>query len=559
VKILLINPPVEDFFFTPVRAYPLGILSLATVLNIHGFKVKVLNTLEEHDKFSLAFPKDFEYLKRYYYPNKSPFHLFSHYYHFGMQYEKIVEAVRVFSPQIVGISSNFSPYFETALHVARLIKQIDKNIIIVLGGRVCSAQPEFVLQQPCIDFIIRGEAEYSLLEFCRGFARKTISNIKGLCYATTKGTHITPATFIEDLNQLPILRREFIQYKKYIFKGDISTSLLTSRGCNQRCRFCAINERFRFRRAENVFTEIKSCYALGIRHFNFEDDNINDNPEFEKILDCLIESAYKVKISFMNGLLSKGLTLRIKEKLIAAGLTHLDFSLVSSSKALRNKVRRKENTANMFSVACAFTKKQIPATVHFIIGLPHQTFSGALNDIRLLARKPVLLGPSIFYPVIESPMFKELKQEFALRENDYRYFRSSCACFDRSISRDRIFSIFYFSRLINLLKEIIDLYSLNTRNFRACLNTIAQRYPCKGNTLIVIKKIDRVSLGLILVNKLLKEHVLYRVSERREKERVCYTFFKEEFVASYDVRKLLKNLVIRSSAGILLTLSLKRN
>lgn len=549
MKVLLINPPIEDFFFTPLRAYPLGILYLGTVLEANGFNVKLLNTLEENKRFSEVPPQDFQYLKRYYHPNKSPFCLFSHYHHFGLRYEKIEEKIRAFSPRIVGISSNFSPYFESALAVAQCVKRMDKNITVVFGGRFPTAQPEFVLSQPCVDFVIRGEAEYSLLELCRFAASKRIPDAKGLCYKTARGTHIAPAACIEDLNQLPFPRRELVQYQKYLYKGEISTSLLTSRGCNQGCGFCAINEKFRYRKAENVFAEIKACYALGIRHFNFEDDNINCNPEFERILDLITENALKTKISFMNGILSTGLSPRTRKKLINAGLTHLDFSLISAQNALRAKVQRKENTVRMFSIARAFTHAKIPVTVHFIVGLPGQTFNSSLKDIRLLAREPVLLGPSIFYPVIESPMFKELKEKFGSRESDYRHFRSSAACFDKSISRERIFSIFYFSRVINFLKEILDDFSFRPQDFFAYLLALERRYQFQGNAFITRERIDRVTLGLVLLDKLLKEYALFRVEERKEGTQFRYVFFQEEFVSACDIRRFFKSLTIQSISG----------
>ncbi|HIE35643.1 MAG TPA: radical SAM protein, partial [Candidatus Omnitrophica bacterium] len=73
MRILLIQPPIRDFFFTPLRKTPLGLLYLATFLEKEGFSVKVLNALEEDKKYTLRVPKKFLYLKRYYRKNKSPF------------------------------------------------------------------------------------------------------------------------------------------------------------------------------------------------------------------------------------------------------------------------------------------------------------------------------------------------------------------------------------------------------------------------------------------------------------------------------------------------------
>jgi radical SAM superfamily enzyme YgiQ (UPF0313 family) len=171
MRVLLIQPPIRDFFFTPLRKTPLGILYLGTVLEKEGFCVKILNTLEEDKRYTLKIPKRFIYLKRYYKKNKSPFSLFNHYYHFGLQFEEMEKEITKFSPQIVGISANFSCYFDSVLEVAEIIKKIDKRIYIVIGGRFATVSPQLVLENECIDFVIRGEAEFSLLKLCKSLKR----------------------------------------------------------------------------------------------------------------------------------------------------------------------------------------------------------------------------------------------------------------------------------------------------------------------------------------------------------------------------------------------------
>ena len=98
-------------------------------------------------------------------------------------------------------------------------------------------------------------------------------------------------------------------------------------------------------------------------------------------------------------------------------------------------------------------KKKIAATVHFILGMPGQDFASCAADIRCLAQEPLLLGPSIFYPVAESDIFKAQKGKAPFREEDYRFFRSSVAAYDGAISRDRIFTLFYACRIINFVKQ----------------------------------------------------------------------------------------------------------
>lgn len=548
-KILLIQPPIHDFYFTFPRNYPLGLLYLGTVLKKEGFKVKILNALEEKKKITLKIPPQFSYLKRYYHPNLSPFKLFDNFYHFGMEWEKIEEIIKKEKPQIIGISSNFSCYFDTTSFLANLIKKIDKRIIVVVGGHFPTYAPSLVLKDKNIDFVIRGEAEFSFLKFCKKID-EDLKNIEGLCYRTKKGLHLGKIALISNLDELPNPDHSLINYTVYKFKGEVFTSLIASRGCIFRCKFCAIKTPFRKRKVENILSEIEEAYRLGIRHFNFEDDNINLHPEFEKLLDLLLENfikkGKKIRISFMNGVMGS-FNKNILEKLIKCGLTHLDLSLVTAKKDLRRKVKRDEKKRDIFHVASYLSKRKIPVYVHFIIGLPQQKFKDALKDIIYLSKKNVFLGPSIFYPVIESELFAELKKNCGIKEEDFIYFRSSCAYFDKDIPRDYIFLLLYLSRIINFIKEVMDKFNFNEKEFLNWLNKVGERFIIKNDCLITFQKLNRFNLGAVLLRKVIGENMIYRVIIKKRKVSYEYKLVKENFIFKNILKKIFqKGIVIKA-------------
>jgi hypothetical protein len=260
----------------------------------------------------------------------------------------------------------------------------------------------------------------------------------------------------------------------------------------------------------------------------------------------------------MNGLLTHRLSLPLRKKLIKAGIIHLDFSLVSSKRELREKLRRKEETKKILSFANFMAKNKIPTTVHFIVGFPNQSFKEAIKDVKFLSKQRVFLGPSIFYPVIESELFEELKNKFSIKENDYQFFRSSCVYFDKSISRNQIFFIFYLSRIINFIKKIVDAFSLNQDNFFTFLERKISFYSLKDNTLVSSKKIDKLILGIIILVRLLKEKKIFRVEEKKENNKFIYSFLEEDFINSFQIEKFFKNLFLRSLEGVPLHFKNKR-
>src|SRR3972149_6453288 len=83
---------------------------------------------------------------------------------YGMSYESIKNAVIEFSPDVVGVSALFSSQSDEAYLICRAVKEVDKDIIVVMGGAHATVMPYDVLERPYVDFIILGEGEKSFPE-----------------------------------------------------------------------------------------------------------------------------------------------------------------------------------------------------------------------------------------------------------------------------------------------------------------------------------------------------------------------------------------------------------
>ena len=163
MKILLIQPPVLDFYQTSIRTQPIGLAYLAASLQVHGHEVEILDCQAEKKK-SIPIPSELSYLRDFYpFGDRSPFKLYTGYYHFGMGWGEIRKKVGDSKADLFGISSSFTPYHGEALKVARIIKEWNKKNIVVMGGSHVSCDPEGLLQashqhcaplQPLMYFLI---------------------------------------------------------------------------------------------------------------------------------------------------------------------------------------------------------------------------------------------------------------------------------------------------------------------------------------------------------------------------------------------------------------------
>ena len=121
MKVLLVQPPVQDFYDTDVRLQPIGLAYLKAAIRKHLPDIDV--TIQDYHsgcgRQTVPIPKELRYLAEYYpVADKSPFSTFHQYYHFGKSFDQIESEIAALNPDVVGISCLFTPYYREALEVA---------------------------------------------------------------------------------------------------------------------------------------------------------------------------------------------------------------------------------------------------------------------------------------------------------------------------------------------------------------------------------------------------------------------------------------------------------
>ena len=75
---------------------------------------------------------------------------------------EIARAIAAESPDVVGLTAVTATY-PAACRLARLVKEIDASIPVVLGGAHASADPVAAADgEPAVDFVVRGEGEETM-------------------------------------------------------------------------------------------------------------------------------------------------------------------------------------------------------------------------------------------------------------------------------------------------------------------------------------------------------------------------------------------------------------
>ena len=123
-KVVLVQPPIEDFYLTKKRTLPYGLACIATGIRNKGFDVEIIDALSTNKSRIITYPEEFFYLHPFYkMKDISYFSLFHEFRHFGYSFEYIGSKIREIQPFIVGISSLFTAYCNEALKTAKIIKK----------------------------------------------------------------------------------------------------------------------------------------------------------------------------------------------------------------------------------------------------------------------------------------------------------------------------------------------------------------------------------------------------------------------------------------------------
>ncbi|OGS34829.1 MAG: hypothetical protein A2293_15655 [Elusimicrobia bacterium RIFOXYB2_FULL_49_7] len=429
---MLIQPPVEDFYSTPSRTYPLGLLYLAAGPLKAGHDVRILDAMAFGKSRVIPLPAHLKYLEPYYIPgDKSPYRLFSHFRHFGLSYDEIEASVRAFSPDVIGISSLFSAYHSSAIETAKRARRAAPLARLVMGGGHITATRE---KPEGVDAIICGEGEEPWMAYL--------------------GLSLSPGPLLP--------ARELINPLHYQIQGRPGAFLLTSRGCPYGCEFCSVALTFpkhTVREPREVLQEIRDGYdRFGIRHFDIEDDNFGLARESAlAVLKGVVALKRPITLSAMNGLSAEVLDTELLEWMRRAGFGWLDLSAVSVHPASLRHLNRPFGPAAFTETVRRATALGFPVTAYFILGLPEETLEEMVDTLAFLFSLPVKIAPSLFYPVPGTLSYDTCAQKGLLPVKHYDLCRLTAAAVETDhFNRLDLFTLFRYCRLLNLFKEEVN-------------------------------------------------------------------------------------------------------
>ncbi len=423
--VLLINPITSLFEFTSlaerrhfVLSPPLGLLYIASQLEREGYVCKVI------DMESSLYSK-----------------------------EMLVNVLEREGAPIVGIGIS-TPAFGSALDVAHTVKQCLPETTVICGGAHATLRAEEVLTCNEFDVAVRGEGEMIMTELvqCKCGGKGQLKDIPGITYRSKDGLLTTPdRPFIENLDSVPFPARHLIDIDQYIYGG----SLISGRGCQHKCIFCAAGPlsgyRYRVRSPENVVEEMEEIHrTYNITDFVFVDDCLTAFPErTQKLCELIKEMDFSPTWTCESRV--NTVTPSLLKIMAESGCIRIQFGCESGSDAILKSIKKGTTVEQIEKAVSWASQNNIKSVCSFIIGHPEDTEDTVRQTISLSKKLQQIGGEGVIpqfmlaIPLPGTELYQhmdELGVRMVLKNKDiYNY--SNPLIETRYLSREKLRSLLF--------------------------------------------------------------------------------------------------------------------
>jgi anaerobic magnesium-protoporphyrin IX monomethyl ester cyclase len=296
----------------------------------------------------------------------------------GLTLENLVQQIEKIQPRFIGLGAA-TVLIEPAKTIGKALKQALPQTKIVFGGVHATIFPEELLNLDFVDFVVRGEGEYTMAELVKGY---DVEKILGLSYKDGKKiVHNLPRPVIEDIDSLPHPAYHLLPMKDYRpstgnYRRMPAASFMTSRGCPGRCTFCytGVNgPRTRFHKAEYILEEIELLIKdYGIKEISFYDDTFTAfKSNVVKLCNLILEKDIDITWSCMSRV--DMVDFDLLKLMKRAGCHQVGYGIESADQKILENIKKRVALEKVKSVIRDTRRAGITTRGMFMFGNPGET------------------------------------------------------------------------------------------------------------------------------------------------------------------------------------------
>lgn len=362
-----------------------------------------------------------------------------------MKEDDLLGKIKMMHPLVVGFQV-FSVHYAEFCRLLPKIRKVCPETKIIAGGPHISGLPEQTLiDNPDLDFVVRGEAEETLRLLVLGLLQESLNNtikdIPNLVYRTENGIIMNKFELV-DVNKYGAPAWEMLEPDKYpavqhgtFHKSTKVVPIITSRGCPYTCTYCAghllTGRIIRKRDINSIADEIEFLQnSYGFKEFIIEDDNFTFYKDYVvNFSNELKKRGIKCYFSFPNGVRLDRLDEEVVSHLKQMGTYAVCLGIESGSKKTLKSMKKNWDLEVVKDKINLLKKNGIIVTGSFILGFSNET----MEDIKKTIDFAVKSGIDMAYfgnymPLPGSEDFKRMisEGELKLGEIDWESYTSYC-------------------------------------------------------------------------------------------------------------------------------------
>jgi anaerobic magnesium-protoporphyrin IX monomethyl ester cyclase len=310
----------------------------------------------------------------------------------GISDDEIVKIIKAENPKIIGVGCVYTQHFWDIPPIAKLIKKVNPEIKVVLGGNHATAFAKDVLKEPAFDYIVRGEGEITFYELCSHIlsGKQDVSSIGGISYRGADGEIKSnpDRPLIKNLDELPIPDYSLVEVGKYASPVHNRSAyvmryplvgIMTSRGCPGRCVFCTVKavwgRTWRSRSAKNTVDEIELLVKkYGVREISFLDDSVSVNRQrWVDICNEIVKRKINIKWTTPNGIAYWTLDNEILKLMKKAGCYRITFGIESGNEEIKKFIGKLYPLSIAKDLLTYANKIGLWTICTYVLGFPYDT------------------------------------------------------------------------------------------------------------------------------------------------------------------------------------------
>ncbi|MEM7308795.1 MAG: radical SAM protein [Planctomycetota bacterium] len=301
--------------------------------------------------------------------------------------EQCLEELKKLKPDAVGLSA--MTYEAGCMHeLAKLVRAQLPETKIICGGPHPSVAADDVMQDESVDFVVRGEGEFTFADVLDGIAegRTDWEGCEGIHWRRNGEVVAEPdRSPPSNLDEMPFPAWDLVDHEKYhtvprggvIYAHKEFATMFSSRACPWRCTYChnSYGKTFRDRSAENVLEEMALLVNdFGVKEFVFMDDIFNFRPDrAKKIAQGIIDNGWKIKLTFPNGFRGDILDEELVDLLTRAGMYRCMVAVESAVPRIQKVMKKNLKIEKVRTIVDYIASKGVMVHGAFMLGFPSET------------------------------------------------------------------------------------------------------------------------------------------------------------------------------------------